>query len=383
MKGARVAAVNTGERAPAASGSSWQPGSLSVVRIGLFLTGFASVFVFAYVRNLHHLLGDVQLFLSEELQSTLAPHATVADTANTPGSSSFNRPPVQHTSAFDGIELYADSKTVDRRIRLCNKMHAELLGDLNAIPPRRLKLGITTTTAANKRMVEREVLPWILYNVFIGIAEILLFHESDDLEAKKILGQIQAVTLVDCAFRNRFSAPLAGWQRLKDLPEKLRNQYRPELGWGQTDDRGDIWERVGGRTGWKSGPYLYSQLDTWSKDFTGKPGNYKLMVKQSFNIGEGIHIARNSSIKWLFHIDVDEIVLPLPPYSRGGFNYTSKPGVLPDRFRWILDDVFKAMPDYVQVGGLYGWPVNDLTWALLPCSKRTFIITRPDRKRSV
>ena len=139
-----------------------------------------------------------------------------------------------------------------------------------------------------------KVLPWIMYNVYIGIVEVLLFHESDDDEAKKILSQIHAVTLIDCSFGNRFSSPLAGWQRIKDLPLKLQAQYRPELGWGRLDDDGELWERVGGRSGWKTGQYLYSQLDHWSKDFTGKPGNYKLMVKQSFNIAEGIHMVSES-----------------------------------------------------------------------------------------
>ena len=60
--------------------------------------------------------------------------------------------------------------------------------------------------------------------------------------------------------------------------------------------------------------------------------------------------ARSSSIQWLFHIDVDEIVLPLPAGSRGGVNnYTSKPGLLPSNFTWLLDELFKGIPDYVQV----------------------------------
>ncbi len=46
----------------------------------------------------------------------------------------------------------------------------------------------------------------------------------------------------------------------------------------------------------------------------GRPGNYELMVKQGFCVQEAIREAhargRNSSADWLFHMDVDEALLP-------------------------------------------------------------------------
>lgn len=76
------------------------------------------------------------------------------------------------------------------------------------------------------------------------------------------------------------------------------------------DDQGHPWERIGGALPGKhkSSLYTYSKFDQRST-FSGKPGNYRLMVKQSFNLQEACIKARAQGIHWLFHIDTDEVVI--------------------------------------------------------------------------
>ena len=50
-----------------------------------------------------------------------------------------------------------------------------------------------------------------------------------------------------------------------------------------------------------------------------RPGNYVLMKKQKLNEDLGINLAREESMDWIFHFDVDELFLPGGPGADHGF----------------------------------------------------------------
>ena len=138
-------------------------------KLSYFVLAFAFTFCFAYWRNVYPLLLDVQ-------QST----ATEAHFSSISASIKQSVDHVHHQSLSTALstkstaslaasqqDVFADGRrdrlpsctaVCEAKIRLCNKLHTQLVEELSSIPPTRLKLGIITTTAANTKMVVREVM---------------------------------------------------------------------------------------------------------------------------------------------------------------------------------------------------------------------------------
>ena len=138
------------------------------------------------------------------------------------------------------------------------------------------------------------------------------------------------VHLLDLAFEDRHGSNGGKWVPM-DLSSSETQWRQAKLKtfadehWSRVAESGMLWERVGGR-----GPvfppnsvnFTQSMLAKWMPEFGSQPGNFRLMIKQSFNSEEAIHTARELGMEWILHIDVAELFYPAFPYSRGGMNRT-------------------------------------------------------------
>jgi hypothetical protein len=138
---------------------------------------------------------------------------------------------------------------------------------------------IATTLSSSLLAVRQEVLPWLQYHTDIGFRSFFILWDGGDAHAAALLSRMRHVTLAPLtppAAANATAEDAARWARFVAF-------------------RGNHWQ--------------------WG----GRPGNYALMVKQGFCVNDAIrhHRARAPggrlaalSDDWLFHLDVDEALLP-------------------------------------------------------------------------
>ena len=199
---------------------------------------------------------------------------------------------------------------------------------------------VFTTTAAGWAEVVTNVLPWVLYHAEVGVERFIVFYDGasgapEAEAAKRVLRRLSScVHLLDLSFEDRHGANAGRWVPMDSADSEsvwARNSSLRSFaneGWSRKDEAGVVWERMGGR-----GPtyppnsvnFTISMLARWMPEFGSKPGNYRLMILQSFNAEEAIHVARELGLDWILHIDVDEVFYPSWPGARGGMNQTAPP----------------------------------------------------------
>lgn len=155
--------------------------------------------------------------------------------------------------------------TIPIRIDFINKLYREVqVGE-------KLKVAVVATIADGIVGVRRNILPWLQYHVELGITKFyLLYDGTEDDGAVGVLESIQCVKLM------HVHEP---WRKEKDhvMFELYKEQAAKSF-----------------------------QLSQWSN----KPGNYELMVKQGYAEQTALSKAKLSGIDWLMHIDPDELFFP-------------------------------------------------------------------------
>jgi len=183
----------------------------------------------------------------------------------------------------------------------------------------RPRVATITTTACGFADVVREVFPWLQYHVAVGLAKVFMFYDGQDSDAKLLLRQLEPIHLVDTTFEDRHFTNGGNWMLVDEPPASLLERFNDSMWWRQ-DESGRLWERVGGRAPDIGLNFTMSKLDRWTPEFGfNRPGNYKLMIKQSFNLQEGIHRAQEyrPRMDWVVHHDIDELLYPGPSGCRG------------------------------------------------------------------
>lgn len=160
---------------------------------------------------------------------------------------------------FDAVDPFADSMdeldSIPHRVRFLN----QLKKIVNPAP--RTKVCFVTVTSANLLGIRQELLPWIQYHTEIGVDRFYLFYDGSDTKAFEVLQSIDVVKVVP------IRAPL--------VDDALKHQL-------------ERWSR-------------------WHRQWGHRPGNYELMVKQTFAITLAIQIAKGENMDWIMHIDPDEL----------------------------------------------------------------------------
>lgn len=83
------------------------------------------------------------------------------------------------------------------------------------------------------------------------------------------------------------------------------------------------------RKGKKREPPLlqFAAYASRSPEWEGRPGNYRLMVKQGYGEQQALELAEAEGMHWLMHIDPDELVTPGGPvFSITGKDESDVPG---------------------------------------------------------
>lgn len=126
------------------------------------------------------------------------------------------------------------------------------------------------TIGATRAGVVRDILPWILYHTELGVGDFFVLYDGTDATAIELLRSLEHVVV----------QPLhAGVVEDSNDDAAMRERY-------------EKWAAMH----WQWG---------------NRPGNYALMVKQTFGMNEAIRWAKASRADWIMHIDPDEFVLPL------------------------------------------------------------------------
>eukprot|EP00958_Prasinococcus_capsulatus_P013139 scaffold1328_cov394-Prasinococcus_capsulatus_cf.AAC.25 len=114
------------------------------------------------------------------------------------------------------------------RLALSNTSRASMWVDRGC-----LQVAIVTTTAVDAESFSREVVPWLLYQVFMGVSKVYFYYDGTDQQVMEALPRLEMIDLVI-----------------------------------MKDDRG----YQDGYSNFSAGKYL-----------DGRPGNYVLMKKQRYN----------------------------------------------------------------------------------------------------
>lgn len=187
------------------------------------------------------------------------------------------------------------------RVALINKLHAEHVEGEEGAGEEGAPF-IATTLSARLGSVEEDVLPWVAYHVEVGFRAVFILWDGDDEAAEALLRACAPVTLL----------PLAGPRAPPAVVARFARYHSNHWQWGK------------------------------------RPGNYQLMVKQGFCVNEAIRWARRrGDLEHVFHLDVDELFLPL---STGEFTVQnairhSPPG---DSLRFMN---YEAVPERLDVRG--------------------------------
>lgn len=160
---------------------------------------------------------------------------------------------------FDTLDPFADRmdelESIPHRVSFTN----QLKKIVNPTPHTRVCF--VTVTSANLMGVRQELLPWIQYHTEIGVEKFYLFYDGSDTKALEVLDSIDVVKVI----------PI----RVPLVDETLKHQL-------------ERWSK-------------------WHRQWGHRPGNYELMVKQTFAITLAIQLAREENMDWIMHIDPDEL----------------------------------------------------------------------------
>jgi hypothetical protein len=161
--------------------------------------------------------------------------------------------------------------TIPIRVDFINKLYREVKGGGGGGEKnKKLEVAVVATIADGILGMRRNILPWLQYHVELGISKFYLLYDGKDKEVVGVLGSIQCVELM------HVHEP---WSKEKDrvMFEVYKEQAAKSL-----------------------------QLSQWSD----KPGNYELMVKQGYAEQTALSRSKLSGIDWLMHIDPDELFYP-------------------------------------------------------------------------
>jgi len=157
-----------------------------------------------------------------------------------------------------------DSNDTSLRVALANALYRR------GVRREPVRVVFCLTLGGSRASVERDVLPWILYHTELGVWNFFILYDGKDADALRLLRSLHNV------FVRALHKDVA--EDIADEP-KMRERY----------------------TSWAERHWQWGH----------RPGNYALMVKQTFNQNEAILWAKVGHADWIMHIDPDEFVLPL------------------------------------------------------------------------
>lgn len=160
-----------------------------------------------------------------------------------------------------------ETRSIESRVEFINGLHWEIF-DRESV-----KVAITATTGVDVQGVRSEILPWIQWHLDLGATRFYLLYDGHDEDAVDVLTSINCVELI------HIHDP---WASEKD--QALLKTYT--VGAAQNRE---------------------------TAQWTGRPGNYELMIKQGYGEHEALKRAKIAEYDWLMHIDPDELFLPGGP----------------------------------------------------------------------